>query len=205
MNWLAHLFLSEKKTDFQLGNILNDPMKGRYWIGASNELIRGMKTHQKIDSFTDSHDIVSKSKKCLREKGLLKAVVIDLTYDYFLTKNWHVFSPISLEEYLSDFYKKAALRKSSFPIKAKDFVSNLIVYDFLSKYKSMEDLEKSFLRMDKRLSPRLLKRESASSYYPAVCSNIDVLEKDFLKFFPLLCLHVKKNLDPKHLSHWKAI
>ena len=69
----------------------------------------------------------------------------------------------------------------------------------------MEDLEKSFLRMDKRLSPRLLKRESASSYFPAVCSNIDVLEKDFLEFFPLLCLHVKKNLDPKHLSHWKDI
>ena len=40
MNWLAHIFLSENKIDFQLGNFLADQLKGRlcelrvrnYWI-----------------------------------------------------------------------------------------------------------------------------------------------------------------------------
>jgi acyl carrier protein phosphodiesterase len=29
MNWLAHVFLSEENVDFQIGNFLADPMKGK--------------------------------------------------------------------------------------------------------------------------------------------------------------------------------
>ncbi len=86
MNWLAHLFLSEQNVDFQMGNILADPLKGKLWSDASVELGKGMSVHKIIDAYTDSHKTVAKSKASLRKKGLLKAVIIDLTHDYFLTK-----------------------------------------------------------------------------------------------------------------------
>ena len=42
MNWLAHLFLSEQNVDFQMGNILADPLKGKLWSDASIDLSKGM-------------------------------------------------------------------------------------------------------------------------------------------------------------------
>ncbi len=97
MNWLAHIFLSEQNIDFQIGNYLADPLKCKAWDNASEDLINGIKIHMIIDSFTDSHKIVNQSKTRLRDKGLLKSIIIDITYDHFLTKNWDTFSNIDFE------------------------------------------------------------------------------------------------------------
>ena len=43
MNWLAHVFLSEQKIDFQIGNFLADPLKGRLWDDASSDMKNGMR------------------------------------------------------------------------------------------------------------------------------------------------------------------
>ncbi|MDZ7819653.1 MAG: ACP phosphodiesterase [Aliarcobacter sp.] len=203
MNWLAHIFLSEQKIDFQIGNFLADPLKGRLWDDASLDMINGMKTHKIIDSYTDSHEIVSCSKKRLREKGLLKPVIIDLTYDYFLTKNWDEFCKTPIAEFSKDFYLNANQRTSSLPLHASIPVYNMIDRDLLNKYHSLNQLKNSFERMDKRLSPRLKQRETAISYFDSVLENIDDLENDFLNFFPQLCNTVKNNLDEKKIKHWK--
>ena len=86
MNWIAHIFLSELNTDFQIGNYLADPLKGKVWENANENIKKGMYVHKIIDSYTDSHLFFKNSKNKLGSKGLLKAVVIDLTYDYLLTK-----------------------------------------------------------------------------------------------------------------------
>ena len=203
MNWLAHAFLSENHIDFQIGNILADPLKARTWEDASSQIKMGMQTHVQIDAFTDSHNIVKISKKRLREKGLLKPVIIDLTYDYFLTKNWDLYSTISIQDFTNNFYKNANKSLEYLPDRAHTIVTNLINKDLLNKYHTLEQLNTSFKRMDLRLSERLLKRESASGYFYDVHINIEDLEKDFLEFFPLLCEHIKKDLDKEKLNHWK--
>lgn len=203
MNWLAHAFLSEDHVDFKIGNILADPLKARTWDNASIFIKKGMETHLKIDSYTDSHDIVKLSKKRLREKGLLKPVIIDLTYDYFLTKNWDLYSNIPLDEFTRSFYLKASNSLEYLPQNASYIVNNLINKDLLNKYHTLEDLNISFKRMDLRLSERLLKRESASEYFNDVQINIKELEKDFLDFFPQLCEYTKKDLNQKKINHWK--
>jgi acyl carrier protein phosphodiesterase len=203
MNWLAHAFLSEDHIDFKIGNILADPLKARTWNDASIHIEKGMKTHIKIDRYTDSHDIVKLSKKRLREKGLLKPVIIDLTYDYFLTKNWDLYSHIPLDEFTKNFYSNANNSLEYLPPKASYVVTNLINKDLLNKYHTLEDLKASFKRMDLRLSERLLKRERASEYFDDVQINIEELEKDFLDFFPQLCEHTKKDLNQKRINHWK--
>ncbi len=106
MNWLAHIFLSEQHIDFQLGNFLADPLKTRLWNHASKELKEGVRVHKIIDSYTDSNKIVTKSKARLKEKGLLKSIVIDLTYDYLLTKNWEKFVISQLKNFHMIFIQK---------------------------------------------------------------------------------------------------
>lgn len=203
MNWLAHVFLSEHKIDFQIGNYLADPLKGRLWDSASADIEKGMKTHILIDSYTDSHKNVSKSKSRLREKGLLKPVIIDLTYDHLLTKNWDQFSSVPLREFLDTFNIEAIQRSKDLPSDASNLVYHLAQNDRLNKYHSLEQLKRSFERIDTRLSERLLARETAVSYMDVVSDNIEQLENDFMIFFPELCKLVKGNLEPKFVSHLK--
>lgn len=186
MNWLAHIFLSKPNIEFQLGNFLADPMKGKLWEGASQEFINGVKTHQKIDSYTDKHPLVHKSKFYVGEKGLLRGVVLDLTYDYFLTKNWDKFSKIPKEEFINTFYKNANKKALELPETPKNLILNLIKNDRLNKYNSLNELYIAFERIDKRLSKRVLKKESTINYFNNVENNIENLEELFLQFFPQL-------------------
>ena len=203
MNWLAHIFLSEQNIDFQMGNYLADPLKGKAWEDASYDLKKGIEVHMIIDSFTDAHEIVKQSKSRLRDTGLLKSIVIDITYDYFLSKNWDRYCHIAFEEFTSNFYKNASNKLEYLPENASVYIEKIIKFNILNKYQKIEHIEKAFGRFDKRLSQKLLSRDSTSSYFKAVEKNIDLLEKDFLEFFPQLCQKVIENVDSSKVSHFK--
>lgn len=144
VNWLAHIFLSEQNIDFQLGNYLADPLKARVWENASLDIKRGMKVHLLIDSFTDKHEIFVQSKKRLREKGLLKSIVVDIIYDFLLTKNWDTFCNIPFEDYTNQFYKDAEYQISSLPHKPSIYVESMVRNQILNKYKTLSHVKKLF-------------------------------------------------------------
>ncbi len=200
MNWLAHLFLSEGNTDFQVGNILADPLKAKPWDNSSENIKKGMKTHLLIDSFSDKDEHFKISKNRLKEKGLLRGIVIDFTYDYLLTKNWDKFSTIELDKFKNEFYKSSLNQNyPDFPLQILNNIKNRKLLDF----DSFNDLEKALKRVDIRVSSRVSKRDSAISYLPLIEKNIAGLEKDFLIFFPKLCNEVKIKVDESKLKHWK--
>ena len=200
MNWLAHLFLSEGNTDFQVGNILADPLKAKPWENSSENIKKGMKTHLLIDSFSDKDEHFKISKNRLKEKGLLRGIVIDFTYDYLLTKNWDKFSTIELDKFKNEFYKSSLNQKyPDFPLQILNNIKNRKLLDF----DCFNNLEKALKRVDMRVSSRISKRDSAISYLPLIEKNIDGLEKDFLIFFPKLCNEVKMKVDESKLKHWK--
>lgn len=203
MNWLAHIFLSEYNIEFQVANYLADPLKGKVWDNASIHIKNGMAIHKRIDSFTDSHELFKKSKNRLGDKGLLKSVVIDLTYDYLLTKNWNKYSSIELESFLKQFYNNSYELLPKLPSHASTPLKRMIDFDLLNKYQTLEQLNEGLLRIDKRLSAKLASRDKTSLYFERVCENIEEIEKDFLEFFPLLCSIVKNETDNNQLIHWK--
>ena len=202
MNWLAHLFISEKSIDFQLGNLLADPLKGKSWEGASRQLEDGLKMHSCIDSFTDSNEYVSRSKSRLRSKGHLKGVIIDIAYDYLLTKNWNDYSKISLECFIHTFYTNARVAIKKYPDEAGHFVQRLIDYRVLTSYGSFRGLETAFRRVDNRLSGRILAKESAVEYLPVLRREIIGIEKDFSCFFPQLVKYFRSKVESPLEDHW---
>lgn len=204
MNWLAHVLLSEEKVDFQLGNYLADPLKGKAWESASDDLKKGISIHKLIDSYTDNHEIVSLSKSRLREHGLLRGVIIDLTYDYLLSKHWEKFTTVSRERFVTDFYANAAKRAPALPEHPQRLVHKLVKQDRLNKYNSLEQLHNVFISVDSRLSPRLLARETVSGYIKDVERVSTGLEKDFLTFFPDLRNYLRTHLDHRHIGHWRC-
>lgn len=196
MNYLAHTLLSKNHADYQLGNLLADTLKGEAWVGASPLHIDGLVMHKKIDKFTDNSQIVQSALAQLG-RGYLKGVVLDITFDYFLSKHWHRFVCVDKATFISDFYQGAALQSQSLPNKAESFINNVINYDVLNSYNSMAELEVVFHRVNRRLSARLLAKESITDYLPKIADNYDELERYFLQFFPTL---VQLFLDQSQLK-----
>lgn len=186
MNYLAHTILSKANIEYQLGNLLADPLKGKRWDGASDEHYAGMRMHAAIDIFTDANQTISLSKSRLRKKGYLKGVVIDMTYDYFLCKHWDSFVRQDLRSFVNDFNQNAEFVLDELPAKASSFILNITTNDVLASYVDFAGLEQAFNRIDKRLSAKITAKETTSSYIPNVLEHYSAIEKDFLAFFPQL-------------------
>lgn len=202
MNWLAHIFISEDHIDYQLGNLLADHLKGKSWEGASAQLEEGLKMHGAIDVFTDTHELVQKSKSRLGEKGYLKGIVIDIAYDHLLLKNWDRYSKVSFENFLNTFYENALPAVENYPDDAKTFVERVISSNYLASYQSLDGLSATFQRFDKRLPARISEKDSTASYIPSLKKEIKGIEEDFLQFFPDLVRHYKEKSGADHEEHW---
>ena len=85
MNFLAHIYLSFEDTDLTIGNFIGDFVKGNELDNYSDSIKKGIQLHRAIDSYTDSHEVVQKSKERLRDKYRhYSGVIVDIYYDHFL-------------------------------------------------------------------------------------------------------------------------
>ncbi len=87
MNFLAHFLLSANEDDLRLGNLLGDIVKGRVerfdHPGVNERMRTGIRLHRTIDSFSDSHAVVRRSKQRIAARyGRLSGVIVDVYYDH---------------------------------------------------------------------------------------------------------------------------
>ena len=203
MNWLAHVLLSEKHIEHQLSNLITDPLKAKAWEGASERVHRGIKTHLKIDTFTDSHVIVKQSKAALTPRGHLKGVVLDILYDHFLSLYWDRFCHVPRKKFLEDFRLHALPAIDGYPQRAKEVITKIVNNRQLSSYEHMDGVIAAFGRIDKRLSDRALSKDNCERYIPLIAQQREELEENFLKFFPELMEAVKPTCIRDDIQHWK--
>ncbi len=185
MNYLAHTLLSQNHIDYQLGNILADPLKGKAWQGCSTLHVAGLEMHKSIDQFTDSNIHVARAKDYLGT-SYLRGVVVDIVFDYYLTKHWTRFVRMDKDDYIQSFYRQADKQCGQLPEAGRQFIKRIIRYDFFHLYRDLLSLQYVFQRFDNRLSEKLLMRESTSQYVPLIERYDKDIEKEFLLFFPEL-------------------
>lgn len=183
MNFLAHLYLSGDDKDLILGNFIADMVKGKQIEKFSPGIVKGIKMHRRIDHFTDTHPIVSKSKKRLRKKYRhYSAVIIDMYYDHFLVNNWNNYSKIELELFLNNAYNILMINYLVLPPKAKKILPFMISSNWLINYGDLDRLKKNFEGLAKR-TPFESGIENAVSdliYY------YNEFFEEFCEFFPQL-------------------
>ncbi len=108
MNYLAHIYLAGDSEESLLGNIMGDFVKGSIGDGFHPEIEKGIRTHRKVDVFTDSHEIFRASKKLMSpERRRFAGVIIDLAFDHLLSKNWASYSDTDLEGFIRKTYTLA--------------------------------------------------------------------------------------------------
>jgi len=191
MNYLAHIYLSEENENIQLGNFFADAVKGKSYLNFPAEMQKGILLHRKIDTFTDLHPVVKISKARLDSSfGLYKGIIIDIFYDHFLARNWHMFSTVSLSDFADSFYENLIRNFPILPEKIQYLVPFLVKENWLKSYATLGGIERVLVGMNRRTKDHS-KMDLAMK---DLVEHFDLLEMDFHAFFPELSAYAHSQL-----------
>ena len=192
MNYLAHIYLAGDSEESVLGNIMGDFVKGDIGDGFHPEIEKGIRTHRKVDVFTDSHEIFRASKRLMSpERRRFSGVVIDLAFDHLLSKNWASYSDMGLEGFIRKTYTLLDRRKAALPERFRLFLPRMIIEDWLGSYRTLEGTGIALDRISERLRRRFLRENKLRGAIEEVESNYRELENNFNAFFPELISFVE--------------
>ncbi|MDB9732380.1 acyl carrier protein phosphodiesterase [Polaribacter sp.] len=191
MNFLAHLYLSKSDTNIMIGNFIADHIQGNKYENFSKEIQQGIFLHREIDTFTDAHAVVRKSKRRLHARYRhYDGVIIDIFYDYFLAKNWAIYSEIPLELFTKSVYNLLDEIKLDLPIKSQQFINYMIEYNILFNYKYKDGIEKVLNGMNKRTKGKSQMNLAIEDLHRLETE----FEADFTLFFKELIVHTNQKL-----------
>jgi len=181
MNFLAHLVLSPKEKNFILGNLAADFLRGSEKKLISKSVRSGIRMHQFVDRFTDTHVLVKASKGRLKNHfRLLSGVLIDVFYDHFLAKDFEQIANISLEEFCKYIYETLENNTAALPPRLQRFVPIMVRDNVLFSYRELGGIQAALTRINLRIKKKIsveLAMASLSDLY-------GFIENDFRQFFP---------------------
>ncbi|MGB3613688.1 MAG: ACP phosphodiesterase [Elainellaceae cyanobacterium] len=192
MNFLAHLFLSHPTPESWLGNVMGDFVKGPPKAELGEVLIRGVKRHRAIDTFTDAHPNVRQSKRLISpERRRFAGIILDVGYDYFLCRHWQLYSDIPLDRFISMVHSglEAQLLQPSaavVPPTCRYVIERMIGDDWLMSYQTLAGVG---ITLD-RLSHRLKRQNTLCGSVEEIVAHEQALDAQFQQFFPELIGYV---------------
>ncbi len=191
MNFLAHLYLSPTNIKVLIGNFMADSIKGSSYKEYDSEIQKGILLHRFIDSYTDTHPIVKQSKRRLHPRyNHYTGVIVDIFYDHFLAKNWHIYSDIPLDIYVDTIYDLLHDNYNILTKPVKELLPVMTNQNWLYHYHSIDGIGETLSGLNKRTggkSQMHLATEDLESFYHE-------LETDFTLFFKDLQLEVSNKL-----------
>jgi acyl carrier protein phosphodiesterase len=192
MNYLAHIFLAGDSEESVLGNLMGDFVKGPIGNGFHPEIEIGLRTHRKVDVFTDSHEIFRASKKLMSpERRRFSGVIIDLAFDHLLSRNWASYSDFDLGSFIQETYVLLDRRKTILPERFRLFLPRMIEEDWLGSYRTLEGTGIALDRISERLRRRFHRENKLRGAIEEIESNYKELDNNFNMFFPELISFVE--------------
>lgn len=180
MNYLAHLLLSGDDREIRFGNFIGDAIKGKGYLDFPIQIQKGILLHRKIDTYTDHHPTIKNSKKLLNPIfSHYKGVIIDVFFDHFLSKNWHLYQEMDLDKFLQNFENDFQQFKGYLTEEKAVFYQKFLDKTFLYHYHSFEGIELTLKGLQNRIKNRVPLTEALSDLQ----IHYDALETDFYSFF----------------------
>jgi acyl carrier protein phosphodiesterase len=193
VNWLAHVFLSKPDIEFRLGNLLADLVKGRDRASMSVAFMDGVRQHQVIDMFTDTHPTVHRSRARISgEFHHASGILVDIFYDHFLALDWSRYSAEPLEVFTARLHCDIRAHPIQLPTEAQVAIERMMCDDRLESYRRLDGIEASLRRVSKRLSARIGRDFGLERGVSELVAHFEGLLGDFAEFFPQLQAHVGK-------------
>jgi len=180
MNFLAHLFLSPPGDEALLGSLMGDFVKGP--LDAKLPAYRhGLILHRKIDSFTDAHAMVRRSRNRISSaRRRYAGIMVDMFYDHFLANNWAGYCREPLESFTARVYALLERNSEVLPERLRRIAPQMARQDWLSSYREVESIHIAL----NRTGDRLKRGNALLGAAHELTANYDGLRDDFRAFFP---------------------
>ncbi|WP_372754262.1 ACP phosphodiesterase [Labilibaculum sp.] len=190
MNFLAHQYLSGESEKIRIGNFIGDYIKGRNYEKYHPEIQKGILLHRNIDHFTDRHPMVIKSSKRLK-KGYQKysGVVVDVLYDHFLAKNWHLYHTQAIGTFVNKSHEILIRNYLLLPKKVKLFLPFMIQSRRMESYSKIEGIQAALAIMSRHTSLP----DQTDFAISTLHNEYDAFEEEFTYFMKDLIDYVDKN------------
>ncbi|GAA4299731.1 acyl carrier protein phosphodiesterase [Aestuariibaculum suncheonense] len=191
MNYLAHIYLSGENELVTIGNFIADGIKGKSYKNYATDIQIGILLHRNIDTFTDAHQVVRQSTRRLHEKyGHYSGIIVDILYDHFLAKNWHLYHDSPLHIYTEAFYDTLEKHYDILPLRIQKMMPYMMTDNWLLSYASIDGISRVLDGMNRRTKQRSSMNEAVNELE----TFYDEFEQEFSEFFEELKLFSNERL-----------
>ena len=183
MNYLAHLYLGGNAPESMIGAMMGDFVKGSVGDGLPPAISEGIRLHRRIDTFTDAHPTFRTSKRRIApEYRRYAGILIDLSFDHFLSKHWQNYSDIPLAEFNSRVYHTLQTQQHTLSEGSRRMLARMVDHDILGLYLDWETVPASAARIGQRFR----RGNPLADVNPQLNPARNMLEEAFLEFYPEL-------------------
>ena len=189
MNFLAHLHIASVTNTSFVGNYLGDFVKGNPEGQFNTDIIRGIRLHRYVDSYTDQHPII-KSLKPLFPKQLRRfsPITLDLFWDHCLSLHWRNFEDSSLESFCrrtrSQIESESRLEKNALPARFENVSQLAWKNKWFERYAEIETITFALQRMalrSTRMAPLADTGQTLLTHYELLSEQFFILYPDVLQ------------------------
>lgn len=168
---------------------MGDFVKGSNLTHLPEMVAKGVVLHREIDSYTDSHPTVMKSKDKLRKKYRHYAgVIVDMYYDHFLAINFEDYHSLALDQFAQEKYALLENHWDLIPPRGQHMLPYLIRGDWLSNYAKKEGIHRSLTG----LSRRTKFKSNLELAIQDLVTHYDEFEEEFKEFFEEIQQHISQ-------------
>jgi acyl carrier protein phosphodiesterase len=157
MNYLAHALLAEPHAYSVIGNIAGDLVKGRLESHPLHPRVAdGVRRHRRVDALTDAHPRYRELKLFFpREHRRIAAIVLDVLFDHYLTRDWSQLSSIDRDAFIDDVYAVLAHPDAPLPVPLRQRAPQWVAADWLRVYRDIDGVAAVLDRLSRRAQRRL--------------------------------------------------
>ena len=142
-----------------------------------------MRLHRAIDAYTDSHPLVVQLRRdfppALRRYA---GILIDLSFDHYLSKHWDDYSDIPLPEFNAGVYRALQSHEHALSNGSRRMLARMLEHDILGLYRDWETVPASAAHVGRRFRRGNPLLDVGADMAPVR----DLLEQAFLGFYPQL-------------------
>lgn len=153
MNYLSHLYLSQRTPESLTGNLMGDFKPSAKLIERlPHEVLLGIENHRLVDRLTDRYRPVRELRRLFSPRRRRYAgIVTDIAFDYFLIKHWQSADDGEFSQFVEECYQGLAACEHLMPPRMVHVSSAMREHQWLQGYATLEGIGRSIDMVSQRL------------------------------------------------------